>query len=152
VTNIGDAKFIVGTDIPINMKVWTIVSLSQEQHTKEILEKYGMPDSTPSKVPITPTHYQYGKVASDQDKVALTPPEHDTFRAILGFVNFLCICTKPDIAFAINATSMRQTAPTELHIKQLKRMLRYLNGTRPMGITYGRAFHDNAHDIRCFHI
>jgi hypothetical protein len=71
--------------------------------------------------------------------VALTPPKHVTFHAIRGFVSFLCMCTKPDIPCAINVIGMRQIASTQLYIKQLKRLLRYLNGTRPVGITYGGA-------------
>jgi hypothetical protein len=103
------------------------------------MEKHGMFDNTPLKVPMAPTHYRDGEVASDHDKVALTPSEHETLRAILGYVNFLCMCTRLDLAFALNVISRRQIAPTQLHMKQLKRLHRYLNGTRPMGITYGRA-------------
>jgi hypothetical protein len=136
-------------DIVRNIEACTIC-LSHEQYTKEILKKYGMLDSTPSKVPMAPTHYRDGEVASNHDKVALTPSEHETFRAILGYVNFLCICTRSDIAFAINVIIRRQTAPTQVHMKQLKRLLRYLNGTRPMGITYGRPSQDNADDIKVF--
>ena len=148
-THFGEAKFILGMDIVRNREAGTI-SLSQEQYTKEILEKYGMLDSTPSKISMAPTHYRDGEVASDQDKEALSPPEHETFRAILGLVNFLCMCTRPDIAFAVSVISRRQTAPTQLHMKQLKRLLRYLNGTRPMGITYGRPSQDYANDIKVF--
>jgi hypothetical protein len=146
-TDFGEAKFILGMDIIGNREAGTI-SLFQEQYTKEILEKYGMLDSTPSKVPMAPTHYRDGEVASDQDKMDLTPSEHETFRAILRSVNFLCMCTRPYIAFAITVISRRQTAPTQLHMKQLKCLLRYLNGTRPMGITYGRSSQDNAEDIK----
>jgi hypothetical protein len=35
-------------------------------------------------------------------------------------------------------------------MKQLKRLLRYLNGTRPMSITYGRPSQDNVEDIKVF--
>jgi hypothetical protein len=35
-------------------------------------------------------------------------------------------------------------------MKQLKRMLRYPNGTRPMGITYGSPSKDNTNDIMVF--
>jgi hypothetical protein len=126
-------------------EAWTI-SPPHEQYTKDIFKKYGMHDNTPSKVPMAPTHYRDGGVASDKDKVALTPSEHETFRAILGSVNFLCMCTRLDIAFAINIISRRQTAPTQLHMKQLKRLLRYLSGTRPMGITCGRPSQDNTDD------
>jgi hypothetical protein len=60
------------------------------------------------------------------------------------------MCCKSDIAFPINVINGRQVAPTQLHMKQLKRLLRYLNGTRPMGITYGRPSQDNADDIKVF--
>jgi hypothetical protein len=33
-------------------------------------------------------------------------------------------------------------------VKQLKRLLRYQNGTKPMGITYGRPSQDNEDDIK----
>jgi hypothetical protein len=144
-TGFGEAKFMLKMDMVRNKD--GTVSLSQEQYTQEILEKCIMLDNTPSNVPMAPT-IRDGEVASDHDKAALTPPEHDTFRAILGSVNFLCICTPPDIAFAIIVINMRQTVPTQLHLKQLKRILRYLNGTRSMGITYGRASQDNAYDIK----
>jgi hypothetical protein len=103
-TTFGEAKFILGMDIVRNTEAWT-VNVSQEQYTKDILEKYGMLNITPSKMPMAPMHYRDGEVASDQDKVALTPSEHDTFRAILGSVNFLCMCTIHGIAFAINVIS-----------------------------------------------
>jgi hypothetical protein len=148
-TDFGEARFILGMDIVKNREAGTI-NLSQEQYTKEILEKYGMLDSAPSKVPMAPTHYRDGEVASDQNKEAMSPPEHETFRAILGSVNFLCMYTRPGIAFAVIVINRRQTAPTQLHMKQLKRLLRYLNGTGPMGITCGRPSQDNADDIKVF--
>jgi hypothetical protein len=70
-----------------------------------------MSDNTPSKVPMAPTHYRDGDVASDHEKMALRPSEHETFRAILGSVNFLCMCTRHDIAFAISVIGKRETAP-----------------------------------------
>jgi hypothetical protein len=71
--NFGEAKFVLGMNIVRNMEAWTII-FSHEQYTEDILEKYGMLESTPSKVPTVPTHYRDGEVASDKDKVALTPP------------------------------------------------------------------------------
>jgi hypothetical protein len=148
-TDFDEAKFILGMDIVRNREAGTI-SLSQEQCTKEMLENYGMLDGASSKIPMVPTRYRDGEVASDQNKTALSPPEHETFRAILGSVNFLCMRTRPDILFSVSVIVKQQTAPTQLHMKQLKRLLRYINGTRPMGITYGRPSQDNADDIKAF--
>jgi hypothetical protein len=85
-TDFGEAKFILGMNIAGNRKARTI-SLFHEYSTKEILEKYGMLDSTPSKVPMALTHNRDGEVVSDHDKLNLTPLEHETFRAILGVVS-----------------------------------------------------------------
>jgi hypothetical protein len=145
----GEAKLILGMDMVRNKEAGTI-NLSQEHYTKEILETHGMVDITPSKVPIAPTHYRDGEATFDEDKMALPPSEHETFRAILGSVSFLCMCARHDIAFAVNVNSTCHTAPTQLHMKQLKPLLRYLNGTRPMRITYGRPSQDNADDIKVF--
>jgi hypothetical protein len=110
-TDSGQAKFILGMHIVINREARTM-SLSQEQYAKEILEKYGMLDNTPSKVLMAPTDYRDGEVASDEDKMALMPPEHENIRTIVGSVNFMCMCTRTDIAFAINVISRRHAAPT----------------------------------------
>jgi hypothetical protein len=90
------------------------------------------------------------KVALDKDKVALSPTEYETFRAILGSMNFMCMCTRLDIAFAVNVSYIRHAFATKVLTKQLRRLLRYLNGTRLVGITYGRQFRDNAYYIKVF--
>jgi hypothetical protein len=128
-TDFGEAKIILGMDNVMDKEA-RATGLSQEQYTKKILEKYGMLDMTPSKVPMAPTHYRDGEVASDHDKEPMSPSKHQTFRAILGSLSLLCMCTRPDIAFALSVISMRQTPPTHLYMKKLKRLLRYLNGNQ----------------------
>jgi hypothetical protein len=71
---------------------------------------------------MAPTHYRDGEVASDQNKMALTPSEHETFRVILGSVNFLYMCTRSYIAFAISVISRRscdEYSPTTVHSNTL---------------------------------
>jgi hypothetical protein len=53
-TDFGEAKLILGMDMVKNNEARTI-TLSQEQYTKVILEKYGKLDSTPSKAPMALT-------------------------------------------------------------------------------------------------
>jgi hypothetical protein len=60
------------------------------------------------------------------------------------------MCTRPDITFAVSVITIRQTTATQMHMKQLKQLLRYLNATRLMGITYGRPSQYNADDIEVF--
>eukprot|EP00873_Tetraselmis_striata_P036549 jgi/Tetstr1/456813/TSEL_043487.t1 len=113
------------------------IRLSQEQYTLELLEKYGMQDCSPAKTPMGSGHYKDLASASDAEKAPLSREDHETYRAILGSVNFLTMCTRPDLAFAISVLSRFQSAPQKIHLMQLKRVLRYLKGTPGMGITYG---------------
>jgi hypothetical protein len=104
--------------------------------------------STPSKMPMAPTHYRDGEVASNHDKVALSPQKHETFRAILGSMNFLCMCTRPNIAMRLVSPACGKRL---LHNCTRKRILRYLcYGIGLMGITYGRPSPDNAACIKVF--
>jgi hypothetical protein len=125
-SDFGEAKFILGMKIVRKGGAGTI-SLSQEHYTKEILEKYGILDNTPSKVPMAHTHYRDREVAFDHEKGALSPLEHETFRDILGQVDNSCMCTIPDIAFAVSVTKRWQTTSTQMHMKHLKRFLHYLS-------------------------
>jgi hypothetical protein len=68
----GEAKFILGMDILMDTNAGTM-SFSQERYTKELVEKHGMLDSTPSKLPMAPTHYKDGEVTSDENKVSMSP-------------------------------------------------------------------------------
>jgi hypothetical protein len=155
-TDFGEAKFILGMNIVRNKEAGTI-SLSQEQYTKEILEKVRHVGQRT----LQHTHGSHalprrrGRIRPKQNGHVTTGtrdfPEHETFRVILESANFLCMCTRPDIAFAMIVISRRQTTPTQLHMKQLKRLPCYHNGKKPMGITYyGRTPQDNADDIKVF--
>eukprot|EP00873_Tetraselmis_striata_P005252 jgi/Tetstr1/425516/TSEL_001527.t1 len=81
------------------------IRLSQEQYTLELLEKYNMQDCSPAKTPMGSGHYKDLASASDADKAPLSREDHETYRAILGSVNFLTMCTRPDLAFAISVLS-----------------------------------------------
>eukprot|EP00873_Tetraselmis_striata_P040371 jgi/Tetstr1/460635/TSEL_005832.t1 len=135
-TDFGEAAFVLGMDLT---RCWAsgTIRLSQEQYTLELLEKYGMQDCSPAKTPMGSGHYKDLASDCDADKAPLSREDHEMYRAILGSVNFLTMCTRPDLAFAISVLSRFQSAPQKIHLMQLKRVLRYLKGTPGMGITYG---------------
>eukprot|EP00873_Tetraselmis_striata_P017930 jgi/Tetstr1/438194/TSEL_026794.t1 len=135
-THFGEAAFVLGMDLTRCSASGTI-RLSQEQYTPELLEKYGMQDFSLAKTPMGSGHNKNLACAINADKAPLSREDHEVYRAILGFVNFLTMCTRPDLALAISVLSMFQSAPQKIHLMQLKRVLRYLKGTLGMGITYG---------------
>lgn len=52
-------------------------------------------------------------------------------------MNYLACQTRPDIAHAVNQLARDLVTPTEASIVAAKRVLRYLAGTRSLGLTYG---------------
>ncbi|UYV85057.1 K02A2.6-like, partial [Cordylochernes scorpioides] len=56
----------------------------------------------------------------------------------IGCLMFLAVCTRPDIAFAVNNLSRFMAAPVLPHWNALKRIFKYLKGTLDSGILYKR--------------
>jgi hypothetical protein len=48
------------------------------------------------------------------------------------------MCIRPHIAFALSVISRHHTAPLQFGMKQIKRLLRYFNGSHASCITYGQ--------------
>eukprot|EP00873_Tetraselmis_striata_P026749 jgi/Tetstr1/447013/TSEL_034471.t1 len=87
-TDFGEAAFVLGMDLT---RCWaaSTIRLSQEHYTLELLEKYGMQDCSPARTPMGSGYYKDLASASDADKAPLSREDHETYRAILGSVNFL---------------------------------------------------------------
>jgi len=68
------------------------------------------------------------------------------FAQLLGELQFLANATRPDIAFTVNRLSSYTANPTMEHVTALKRILRYLKGTKSYGIKYSNS-HGNNDDL-----
>ena len=60
-------------------------------------------------------------------------------RELIGALLYLAIQTRPDIGWAVVAVARHSEKPKQIHWSASKRILRYLKGTRELGITYGMA-------------
>ena len=49
---------------------------------------------------------------------------------------YLANSTRPDIAFAVNLLARHSAAPTKCHWTGAKQILRYLNGTKDLGLFF----------------
>jgi hypothetical protein len=58
-----------------------------------------------------------------------------TYRSMIGSLRYLT-CTKPDIAFIVGVASRFMEDPRYPHLKAVKRILRYVKGTKDLGLFY----------------
>src|SRR5580658_10126600 len=77
------------------------IRLDQEFYARSILEEFGMLDSKPQQVPLSPS---INLNADDQSR-RLTRELHSKFRQILGRLTYLAGATRPDIQFSVNRLS-----------------------------------------------
>jgi transposase InsO family protein len=131
--DLGEATFILGIDITRDRPRRTI-SIGQSAYITSVLERHGMSDCTPISTPMT-SDYKTVIVKSPVGYQA-TDTEVREYQAIIGAVMFAMVCTRPDIAFAVNTLAQFTSNPTPGHVDAVKRILRYLRGTVDRRITY----------------
>ena len=58
------------------------------------------------------------------------------YQHLIGLLNWLAISTRPDISTVVNLLAKYMSKPSIGHIHAAKHVIKYLKGTRDMGITY----------------
>lgn len=61
---------------------------------------------------------------------------HQRYQAAVGSLMYAMIGTRPDISYTVSAVSQYSTNPEPVHWTAVRRIFRYLNGTRTVGLTY----------------
>jgi hypothetical protein len=95
--------------------------LSQHGYIRELLDKFNMSGAKSTTTPLcmtTPLKLNDGSA----------PADSKMFRTMVGALQYITL-TRPDLSFAINKLSQFMHQPTQVHLQQLKRVLRYLKFT-----------------------
>jgi hypothetical protein len=130
VTDLGEPKKIVGIEITRDRQHKKI-TITQTKYIETILAKYGLQDASSVHTPLDPN-------------IKLEPGDSEpegrsnNYASLIGSLMYAAVATRPDIAFAVNRLASFTTNPTMCHWTAAKRVLRYLKGTKDMGITYSQ--------------
>jgi histone deacetylase 1/2 len=124
--DLGDLHFFLGIEVK---KVHDGLLLTQENYPSDLLTKVGVKKCTTSPTPL-----------SMSEKLSLTtgsPPFEDItqYRNIVGSLQYLTL-TRPDISFSVNKVCLYPHAPTTAHWTTAKHILRYIQGTLKIGLTF----------------
>ena len=116
----------------LNMDIGRIESrkllwINQEDYIEKILRKYSMENCNPVNIPMDPN------ITFTENK---GPETNFPYRELIGSLQYLTCISRPDISVAVNILSQFQSNPSNEHWMGLKRILRYLNGTKHYRLIY----------------
>jgi hypothetical protein len=105
------------------------ITLGQAAYAGKILEKAGLNDCNPCQTPM--------EVRLKLRKGSNFPLVDATlYRSLVGSLRYL-VNTRPDLAFSVGYVSRFMESPREDHLAAVRRILRYVAGTRCWGIRFG---------------
>ena len=125
-TDSGKCAFVLGIELLDGAD--GSVTLCQRRYVDDILKRFGM-DSC--KAVTSPVDMSSRLVSSNAATKVDAP-----FREAVGALMHLSTATRPDIIFAVGYVSRFMEKPQEEHWVAIKRILRYLQGTKTHGICY----------------
>jgi hypothetical protein len=82
-----------------------------------------------------------------EDKL-LGESDHQLYMEMTGTLMYAAISTRPDIAHAAHSLASRMQSPARRDLTAAKRVLRYLSGTRDIGLVFGSRNGDSLGDSR----
>ena len=133
----GEASKVLGIRIRRNRKEGSL-TIDQEEYVQGILERFEMEGCKESAIPLA-TSLKLTKDMSPTSEEAMERMKEVPYREAIGSLMYLMVSTRPDIAAAVGILSRFLNNPGEEHWMAVKKVFRYLQGTKSMGIVYKRA-------------
>jgi hypothetical protein len=122
---IGELKYFLGFQIK-QLQEGTFIS--QTKYIQDILNKFGMKDGKPIKTPMgTNGHLDLDTGGKSVDQ--------KVYRSMIGSLLYLC-ASQPDIMLSVCMCARFQVDPKEVHLRVMKRIIRYLVYTPKFGLWY----------------
>lgn len=130
-TDMGEASLVLGMQVTRNRNQGTL-TISQEDYTKSILERFGMANCKPISTP------GYGPELSTKqpEETLLNKEDTQRYQAITGSVMYLAQITRYDIMYSVSQLTRAMSNPGKVHMGAAKHVLRYLSGTTDFSIVY----------------
>jgi hypothetical protein len=121
----GELKYFLGFQVK-QLQEGTFIS--QTKYIQDILTKFGMKDAKPIKTPMgTNGHLDLDTGGKSVDQ--------KVYRSMIGSLLYLC-ASRPDIMLSVCMCARFQADPKEVHLRAMKRILRYLVHTPKFGLWY----------------
>lgn len=139
VSNMREPKSFLGMKIDRDC-VRRTLRITQAESILKVLSKFGFQETkrchkTPMDTRKT-TNQERRLLENDVHSLSNLNELDVPYREAVGSLLYLAGSTRPDISFAVNILTRHQVNPTLENWNTVRRVFRYLNGTRHMGLLY----------------
>ena len=135
VRDLGPVSSLLGVQVTRDRSKRTL-QLSQRQYIIDILARFNMADCKTVQTPMDPG----ARLSSSQSPTtpeAIAAMSTVPYSSAVGALMYLSVATRPDIAYAVGVLCRFSSNPGEAHWTACKHLLRYLQGTKDLKMTYG---------------
>jgi hypothetical protein len=122
---VGELTYFLGLQVK---QLEDSIFISQSKYAKNIVKKFGMDNASHKRTP-APTHL---KLTKDEKGISV---DQSLYRSIIESLLYLTV-SRLDITFDVGVCARYQADPKISHLTQVKRILKYVNGTSDYGILY----------------
>jgi Reverse transcriptase (RNA-dependent DNA polymerase) len=133
IKRLGEPTYLLGMEIDINRTAGTL-TIKHTKYITDILARFGMTDVKAVNTPAVEAHsnsVRTATTAADKAFMADKP-----YGAAVGCLQYLATASRPDIANAVRIQGKYVADPTEEDWKAVKRIMRYLQGTKQLGLVF----------------
>jgi hypothetical protein len=148
IKDLGELKWLLGIEVKRDRTRRTI-SFSQSSYIDKIIARFGLQDAKPLSTPLDP-HHHLSISQSPSTPHQFEAMRNVPYREAIGSLMYAALGTRPDIAFAISLLSQFMQNPGHLHWEAVKRVLRYLKGTRDKWLVFGDRQNDSQGTLEGF--
>ena len=139
-TDLGPIHWLLGIKIKRDRAARTI-SLSQKTYIESIISRFNLTDAKTVSTPMDPGVI-YCKKDAPSSPAEAAHMKSVPYREAIGSLMYASVATRPDITFAVSTLSQFLDNPGEAHWDAVKRVFRYLAGTKEFALTFGTEHHD----------
>lgn len=108
------------------------VYLGQSQYAERVLERFGMQACNGKGSPLDAGCFPHRTPESEP----VDAKRQLTYQKLIGSLNYLVTCTRPDLAFTVSMLATYNTNPGDDHLKIAQRVLRYVQATKHYRLHY----------------
>jgi hypothetical protein len=143
VHDLGEVNNFLGSEVKRDRdREGGVIVISNAQKIRELAESFGISESdrgysTPMCKSFVQTELPQGKVGEENVGSGSPLPEGHRYLELVGSLQYLANTTRPDTCNAVSLLARYRANPTSSHMRAGLRIVRYLLGTKDMGLIYG---------------